>query len=240
MKVIVPLAGPEGEAEKEFKDFKNMIEVHNKPLIKYIAEKRPYDLSKAAFILLKDTDKKYNLAKRLKDIFGKNTDVFSLEKMTEGAPCSVIEYIKQRKIKEDIIVDLVDQHLGLDKRFIQFIKRNKKRVRGIIPTFKSRYWKWSYARLDKYGFVEEVQEKVDPPISDNATAGVYYFSKADDFVRAAGEMVRLNKRVKFNDKFFVSCVYNELPKASVITFPTRIICPLGSIEGIKLFEQIAW
>ena len=240
MKIIVPLAGPEGEVEKEFRDFKNLIEVYNKPLIKYIAEKRPYDLSKAAFILFKDTDKRYNLSKRLKGIFGKNTEVFILERITEGAPCSVIEYIKQRKIKEDIMIDLVDQHLALDKRFIQFIKQKKKKVKGIIPTFKSRYWKWSYVCLDKNGFVEKVQEKVDPPISDNATAGVYYFSDTDDFVVAAQQMIRLNKRVKFNDKFFVSCVYNELPKKTVLTYPASIICPLGSVEGIKLFSQIAW
>ena len=124
--------------------------------------------------------------------------------------------------------------------FIKFIKKNRAKVKGIIPTFKSRYWKWSYVRLDKGGFVKEVQEKANPPISDNATAGVYYFSCAKDFILATEQMVRFNKRVKFNNKFFVSCVYNEFPKQSVINYPTQIICPLGSVEGIKLFKQIAW
>lgn len=240
MKIIVPLAGPEGDAEKEFKDFKNLIEVCNKPLIKYIADKRPYDLSKAAFILLKKTDEKYGIAARLKKIFGNGIQVFVLQKITQGAACSVISYLEEFKVKGDILVDLADQYLTLDSRFTAFIKKNSCAVKGIIPVFKSRYWKWSYVRFDKSGFVKEVQEKVNPPISNDATAGVYYFSSAREYLVAAKQMVRLNRRVKFNNKFFVSCVYNEFPKKSVIGFPTNIICPLGSVEGIKLFQQIAW
>ena len=80
MKIIVPLAGPEGAVEKEFKDFKNLVQVYGKPLIKYIAERRPYDLSHAAFILLKETDTKYNIAARLKKILGSGIEIFTLEK----------------------------------------------------------------------------------------------------------------------------------------------------------------
>ena len=240
MKVVVPLAGPEGEAEKEFKDFKNLIEVYGKPLIRYIAEKRPYDLGKATFILLKSTDAKYAIAKRLKKILGSSIEIFMLERETEGAPCSVMEYLKTLHNDPELLIDLVDQHLSLDKEFVKFIHTQKSNVKGIIPTFKSRYWKWSYIRLDRQGYVTQVQEKVNPPLSDNATAGVYYFSSSKEFVRAAEQMVAMNKRAAFNNKFFVSCVYNEFPPKSIITFPAQIICPLGSVEGIKVFPLIAW
>ena len=240
MKVIVPLAGPESDVETEFSDFKNLIEVYGKPLIKYMADKRPYDLKRAVYILLEETDKKYNIAPRLKKALGNSIEIFRLKKVTEGAACSVLSYLKESGIKEDILIDLADQYLSLDGRFLSFLETRKDNMKGVIPTFKSKYWKWSYVRLDQDGFVDEVQEKVNPPISDNATAGVYYFSSAQDYIYAAEEMVRKDRRVKFNNKFFVSCVYNELPKKSVINFPTEIICPLGSIEGIKLFSQIAW
>lgn len=240
MKVIVPLAGPEGEVEKEFNEFKNLIKIYDKPLIKYIADRRPYDLRSAAFLLFRQTNEKYNIAARIKDIFGKHTEMFIIDKITEGAPCSVMEYLESSKIKGDILVDLVDQHLSLGQDFLKFIQKNKSRVKGIIPTFRSKYWKWSYVRLDKDGYVSEVQEKVNPPISPYATAGVYYFSDVKDYLAATRQMIRLDKRVKFNHKFFVSCIYNELPKKSVITYPTNIICPLGSVEGIKSFRQIIW
>jgi dTDP-glucose pyrophosphorylase len=238
MKVIIPLAGPEGAVEKEFGDFKNLIKVYGAPLIKYIAQSRPYDLGKAVFILLAETEKKYDLQRRLKEILGSEIETFLLKEQTEGAACSVIRYLEESGIKEDILIDLVDQYLFLGDSFLDFIQKNRLKVKGIIPTFKSRYWKWSYARIDRDGFVEEVQEKTDPPISEDATAAVYYFSSADEYLSAARQMVHLDKRVKFNNKFFISCVYNELPAKTVIPFPTRIICPLGSIEGIRVFPQI--
>jgi len=240
MKVIIPLAGPETDVEKEFKEFKNLIEIYDKPLIRYISDNRPYDFKKAAFILLRETNEKYDIGNRLKNIFGKSIEIFILDDLTQGAACSVAAYLQESATDEDILVDLADQYLSLDKAFLKFIEKNKNRVKGILPTFKSRYWKWSYARLDKGGFVEEVQEKVNPPISDAATAGVYYFSNSRDYIIAASEMVRQNKRVKFNNKFFLSCVYNEFPKRSVMSFATNIICPLGSIEGIRIFPQIIW
>lgn len=240
MKIIVPLAGPEGEVENEFGEFKNLIKVYNKTLIEYIADKRPYDLKKAAFILLKETDAKYDIALRLKKILGNNIEIFMLDKPTEGAPCSVAEYLKNSKCDEDILIDLLDQYLDLGDNFISYINDNKRNVKGIIPTFKSKYWKWSYVLLDNDNFVKEVQEKVNPPISGDATAGVYYFSSVKAYLQAHEQMVRLDKRVKFNNKFFVSCVYNELPPKSVINYPAKIICPLGSIDGIRVFPQIAW
>lgn len=240
MKVIVPLAGPEGAVEKEFGEFKNLISIYDKPLLKYVSDNRPYDLSEAAFILWRDTDNKYHISKRLKEIMGSRIEIFILDEVTEGAPCSVTAYLEQSNVKGDILIDLLDQHLSLKADFIQFIENNRKIAKGIIPTFKSKYWKWSYVRTDKDGFVEEVQEKVNPPISEDATAGVYYFSDTEDYIYAAKQMIRLDKRVSFNHKFFVSCVYNELPKKSVVSFPTTITCPLGSVEGIKAFEQIAW
>jgi dTDP-glucose pyrophosphorylase len=238
MKVIVPLAGPETEVEKTFGDFKNLINVYGRPLIKYVAEKRPYDLSKAVFILSKKTNKKYAIAPRLKKVFGRRIEIFILDKITEGAPCSVLEYLKESNVNGDILIDLIDQHLDLGSGFISFVRANRAKVNGIIPTFKSKYWKWSYVKLDKEGFVTMVKEKVNPPISGDATAGVYYFSSAKDFMVATEQMICLNKRVEFNNKFFISCVYNEFPRKTVLAYPVKIVCPLGSVDGIRTFLKI--
>jgi dTDP-glucose pyrophosphorylase len=65
--------------------------------------------------------------------------------------------------------------------------------------------KWSYARLGENGLVVEVQEKI--PISDIATTGIYYWTKAGDFVKYAKQMIVANLRV--NNEFYVCPVYNE-------------------------------
>ncbi len=53
--------------------------------------------------------------------------------------------------------------------------------------------KWSYARTDEQGFVSEVQEK--KVISENATVGVYYWSRGCDYVKMADTMIAKNIRV---------------------------------------------
>ncbi len=85
-----------------------------------------------------------------------------------------------------------------------------------------------------------VKEKVNPPISENAAAGIYYFFSAKDFITATEKVFKFNKRVEFNNKFFISCVYNEFPRNTILTYPTNIICPLGSVDEIRVFPQIAW
>jgi len=68
--------------------------------------------------------------------------------------------------------------------------------------------KWSYAKVDDNGFVERVEEKV--VISNIATTGIYYWSKAGDFVRYAKEMISMDIRV--NGEFYVCPVYNQAIK----------------------------
>ena len=58
-----------------------------------------------------------------------------------------------------------------------------KGIDGGILTFQSTHPKWSYAKLDNQGFVNEVAEK--KPISTNATVGIYYYKKGSDYVSCA-------------------------------------------------------
>ena len=64
--------------------------------------------------------------------------------------------------------------------------------------------KWSFARTNSAGLVEEVREKV--PISDRATVGIYMFRRGRDYVDAAIDMIVKNDRV--NNEFYVCPVYN--------------------------------
>lgn len=89
--------------------------------------------------------------------------------------------------------------------FLEFARRSSGH-NGSIMTFKATHPKWSFARLDEDGFVEEVAEK--KPISDNATVGLYYFKKGRDFVAGAEQMIR--KNITVNNEFYVCPVYNEL------------------------------
>ena len=65
--------------------------------------------------------------------------------------------------------------------------------------------KYSYVKLDDNGFVNEVVEK--KVISNQATVGMYYWTKGSDFVKYSENMMDLNKRV--NGEFYVAPVYQE-------------------------------
>ena len=77
-------------------------------------------------------------------------------------------------------------------------------IDGGILTFKSIHPKWSYAKIDDTGFVQEVAEK--KPISDQATVGVYYWRRGSDYVKYAEKMIESNDRV--NGEFYVCPVFN--------------------------------
>ena len=69
--------------------------------------------------------------------------------------------------------------------------------------------KWSFARIDNRGFVQEVREKV--AISDIATVGIYMFTHGREFVDFAIDMIVRNDRV--NNEFYVCPIYNYAIKA---------------------------
>ena len=76
---------------------------------------------------------------------------------------------------------------------------------GGILTFESSHPKWSYARTDENGWVTEVAEK--KPISNNATVGIYYWSRGCDYISCADEMVEQD--IRTNNEFYVCPVFNQ-------------------------------
>ena len=75
---------------------------------------------------------------------------------------------------------------------------------ALIPCFYGEGNAWSYARTLDNGYVQEVAEK--KVISNNATAGYYYWKKGSDFVKYAEQMIEQNSRT--NGEFYVAPVYN--------------------------------
>ncbi|MBI2642465.1 MAG: glycosyl transferase family 2, partial [Candidatus Wildermuthbacteria bacterium] len=106
---------------------------------------------------------------------------------------------------------------------------------GGIVTFESTHPKWSFVKTGDDGFVAEVAEK--KPISNQATAGVYYFQHGSDFVKYAKSMIDLNIRTL--GEFYVCPVYNELlkEKKKVRAFPVKKVWSLGTPEDVHAFLE---
>ena len=66
---------------------------------------------------------------------------------------------------------------------------------------------WSFVKLNNYGKVEEVREKVR--ISNNCTLGAYYFSSAHLYKELYEEYYNDNKHLEKNEKY-IAPLYNYM------------------------------
>jgi dTDP-glucose pyrophosphorylase len=104
-----------------------------------------------------------------------------------------------------------------------------------IVTFQSTHPKWSFAKVDNDGNVTEVAEK--NPISDKATAGIYFWLKGSDYVKYAEQMIAKNIRVK--NEFYVCPVFNEAiaDGKRIKTFDVPRMWGTGTPEDLNHFTK---
>ena len=174
--IVIPMAGLGTRfEEKGYKNKKPFIDVNGKPMIQRVIENLDMEFDpKYEFILicLQEDYEKYDFS-IFDDIIGHdNWEVICLPKLTEGAAQTLLAskpYIDNdtpmMSMNSDQLVEWDNE-----KMFKEFDKHD-----GGIPCFYGEGNAWSYAGLDKDGFVTEVVEKKQ--VSDYATAGYYYWSK---------------------------------------------------------------
>lgn len=114
-------------------------------------------------------------------------------------------------------------------------KMQEQNVDAGILTFNSTHPKWSFAKLDEYGYVTEVAEK--NPISDIATVGIYYWKRGSDYVKFAEQMIENDIRV--NNEFYVCPVFNQAIAAGlkIKTFNIEKMYGLGTPEDLTFYLQ---
>lgn len=199
LKIVMPMAG-EG---RRFRDAgyavpKPFIEVDGIPMYERVLES--LGISARTFLLTRDWDG------HQVDLGDKRVpaQVIKVPSLTEGAASTVLLAGEELDSDDALIIVNSDNIVGFD-----FARMHRECVRkdtaGCIVVFRDDHPKWSFAKLGPDGFVTEVAEK--RPISDMATAGVYYWRRARDFARYARQMIAQDKRV--NGEFYVCPVYNE-------------------------------
>jgi NDP-sugar pyrophosphorylase family protein len=162
--------------------------------------------------------------------------IHEVDKLTEGTACTLL--LARHVIDNDhaLLVANSDQYVDFDvSDFVQdCIQRG---LDGSILVFRDPTLnpKWSFARIDSNGLVQEVAEK--KAISDLATVGIYLFRRGADFVRGAIDMIARNDRV--NNEFYTCPVYNYLIarglRIGVYEVPQRAMHGLGTPEDLKEF-----
>ena len=206
MNVLIPMAGAGSRfAEAGYTFPKPLIEVGNKPMIQVVTDNLNID-AHHIFIVQKEHYKKYNLETVLKLIKPK-CSIVQVEGVTEGAACTTLLAKKLIDNDNPLVIANSDQFVEWNANEVMYAFSTEG-IDGGILTFQSTHPKWSYAKKNSDGFIDEVAEK--KPISTNATVGIYYYKKGSDYVRCAEKMIE--KDIRTNNEFYVCPVYNELIK----------------------------
>lgn len=144
----------------------------------------------------------------LKDLVSNNelpVTMHEIPAQTGGATCTAL--LASAGFEADDSLLLLNGNEFLDIDFANAIDSFKGRdaVGGLVY-FDSVHPRYSYIRLSSEGFVIEASEKT--PISRNATAGFYWFSRVGDFFVAAESQLLKDSNV--SGQFYICPLFNEL------------------------------
>lgn len=230
--LVIPASGSGSRfADAGWKRPKPFIDVDGKMMIERVLENLRTQETRPLVILRRDhLASDGSLSSRLAS---EGATVRAVAGLTEGTACTVLLARRDIDNSDGLIVANSDQLVDFDARaFVaDAIARD---LDGSILVFRDgdRNTKWSFARLDDEGFVDEVAEK--RAISDLATVGIYYFRRGSDFVRGAIDMIAANDRV--NGEFYTCPVYNYLirdgKRIGVFEIPATAMHGLGTPDDL--------
>lgn len=210
--IVMPMAG-EGFrfANAGWTTPKPLIELNGQPLFKHAissvaAEGIPM---KYSFVVRHEHIEKYGIDVGIKS-FLPEANIFSVLKTTRGAveTCLMAESV----IADDDAVIVMDCDLEFrSKKFIEIIKSIlsqsvEEANGGALVSFESKEPRYSYAAVDKDGYVTRTAEK--EVISNHALCGAYFFSTGRRFKQIAHQL--LDEPEFKKPEYYVSLLYNYL------------------------------
>jgi dTDP-glucose pyrophosphorylase len=237
LNIVIPMAG----AGSRFVDAgytvpKPFIDVLGKPMIYHVLEN--LRVPQSTFILLVRREHLESHAPIVRDIEAKfSVKIVVVEKLTEGAACTVLYAHRLINNETPLLIANSDQIVDIDINSY-LADAAKRKLDGSVLTFEDDNAKWSYAKINEAGFITEIREK--KVISNNATVGIYYFTRGDDFVGNALDMIVRNVRV--NNEFYVAPVYNygiaQDKKYGIFTVTKSAMHGTGTPEDLNAYISI--
>lgn len=202
MNILIPMAGDLHQDELGYS--KLFYEIDGKVLLQHILETIYNQFKTEKIIIVTGHKENENVEKIIKLISNEVTVVKALGK-TSGPACTTLLAIDYISDDEGLVIINGDQIINANLN--QVIKKFKSdNADGGLVTFESFHPRWSFVRTDDKDNVVETAEKT--PISNQASAGVYYFKSSQDFLKSVQSMIL--KNASYNNNFYIAPVYNEM------------------------------
>ena len=206
LNIVIPIAGRGSRfAKAGYTLPKPLIPIHDVPMIEVVVNNlRPEHPHHFTFLALQEHIDHFEMDNILESI-APGCTIIPVNQVTEGAACTVL--LARNVINNDVPLMLANSDQWVDIDIDDYVaEMEHQQADGLIMTMWADHPKWSYAGVDKTGYVNRVVEK--EVISNEATVGIYNFRRGRDFVWAADQMISKNLRV--NNEFYVAPTYNEM------------------------------
>ena len=203
--IVIPMAGLGSRFQsKGYTISKPFLPVFGKPMFQWVIDNIvPPEIKLIATIHIIIRKEHETMLNELKEA---NVQIHTVEKLTEGAACTVLNIENYINNDYPLVIANSDQYLEWDaKSFYDILVHPD--WDGVISSFiqnDSSDLRWSYANINDQGIVIKVAEK--EYIGPLATTGIYGWKKGSDFVKDAHTMIAQNIRI--NNEFYVCPVYN--------------------------------
>lgn len=229
LKLVMPMAGNGSRfATVGYTNPKPVIDVKGKPMFVQTIESIGLDFDDYIFIVRKE----HNLTKQVKQYYP-DAKIVELDALTEGAACSVATADEYLDDDDSVCICNCDQFFDWDSKQFEQHKHND----GVILLFHDKECdpKWSFAAYEPQSQkIFKVAEK--NPISEYATAGLYYWRNWGVYKQSMQMMIDSNDRT--NGEFYLCPVYNHTIRLQNKTISGILI---DKMHGVGTPEDLqAW
>ncbi len=243
MNVLMLSAGSsKAFAEAGYSFPKPLVEIEGQPLIeRVLANLAPVvgDSGQMIVVIRHEDDLRYHIGSVIR-LLQPNATIVEVRGETGGAACTALLAVDSIPPDEPLVIVNGDQMVFAP--IIDILHGFESQgVDGGIVVFRDVHPRWSYVKCDEEGRVIEAAEK--RPISNLATAGIYYFARANHFITAAKRMIL--KDAVVNGQFYICPAFNEMilanaevriheiPKSQYVS----LAVPQGVEEYIRRLEE---
>ncbi|WP_025600703.1 glycosyltransferase family 2 protein [Burkholderia sp. WSM2230] len=182
-----------------------LAEIDGVPLIQRVLETTRTLSNGRVIVALRKADiTRFHLG-NVVNILNADAKVIPVNDGVKGAACTALLAAPYLDAEEELLILNANQLLDVNLSETIESFRSRGLDAGLI-TFTSVHPRYSYVRVGDDGLVTEAAEK--RPISQHASAGLYWFADGRQFVSAAKSMIRKDAHVEGD--FYVTPVLNEL------------------------------
>jgi|TARA_R100000149_G_scaffold58455_1_gene27445 RpiB/LacA/LacB family sugar-phosphate isomerase len=229
MNIILPIAG---RAQRFLDDGylmpKPLIMAKEKHIIDWsISSIKNYQEHKLIFIVRQDHIYNFGIDSVLKEKFGDNVEIVTVDRVTEGALCTCL--LASQHIDDSPLL-IYTPDVYFEPQFDPTSINSE--LDGCLLTFKANSPAHSYVKMENNKAVRTAEKEV---ISNNAAVGVYYFKNGNDFIKYGNQMIADQEKV--NNEYYICPVYNRLIKdgLNVGIRETECMHVLGTPSELRFF-----